>query len=425
MALSMSPRRVSYVRISVGLLAVLASAPLAASAAQYGGGNGTPENPFLISTPEEFAMIGANPADWNMHFKLVADIDLSAYDETNLHLIGHWVMLGSTANQPFNGSFEGNGKTISGFHYKDMQSEYVGLFQHVTGEIRNLKLARPAVIGDGIGTGSLVGYLEKGAVSTCSAIEANVSGNEAVGALVGAAGGNVYTSWSNGTVSGVRYVGGLIGQAGGGIIARSYSKAAVVGNESVGGFLGGMLKETGIVESCYAAGPVDGALYVGGLVGQVVAGSVWRSYSVGLVTGKQSAGGLIGYQRALAAVYVSFWDMETSKQATSIGGAGKTTIEMKTLDTYLSMNWDFWATWTMCEGVSYPILFWQIPVGDLRCPDGVNFTDFIWFAANWRHSNCGELNHGCEGADLDGSGEVDLRDLSLFAANWMAGVDWD
>jgi hypothetical protein len=96
---------------------------------------------------------------------------------------------------------------------------------------------------------------------------------------------------------------------------------------------------------------------------------------------------------------------------------------MKTGDAYLSMNWDFGSTWTMCEGISYPILQWQIPVGDLRCPDGVDFSDFVWFAANWRDRSCGQANSFCDGADLDRSGEVDHRDLALFAANWLTGLE--
>jgi hypothetical protein len=116
--------------------------------------------------------------------------------------------------------------------------------------------------------------------------------------------------------------------------------------------------------------------------------------------------------------------METSGQTTSAGGTGKSTAEMKSIDTYLPVNFDFGGMWTICEGRAYPILLWQIPPGDLRCPDGVNFTDFVWFAAAWRHADCGELNYSCEGADLDKSGDVDPLDLAIFSANWLVGVEW-
>jgi len=424
MAVFVAPHRSPSTRISAGLFILLSWFPPAATAATYGGGGGTLDNPFLIQTAEQFALIGDTPADWGMHFRLVSDIDLSTYDQTSLRPIGRWVALGSNANQPFYGSFDGNGRAIRGFRYKDTQSEYVGLFQYVKGHIQDLHVVRASVSANGMGVGVLVGRLDNGMLTGCSATEARVSGNLGVGALVGFVGGSLHTCWSDGNISGVRYVGGLIGRISGGIVARSYSKATVAGDSSVGGLVGIISGETSLVESCYATGRIDGNLYVGGLVGQVDAGVVETCYSIGKISGGQSVGGLIGHQRALAEVLICVWDTETSGQATSAGGTGRTTAEMKSIDTYLTRNWNFAVTWTICEGVSYPILFWQIPVGDLRCPDGVNFTDFAWFAANWRHRDCGVLNYSCDGADLDGSGQVDPRDLALFSANWLAGVDW-
>lgn len=424
MTFSAGSRRRPYTRAYLGTFVLLSWLPLAAAAATYGGGAGTADDPFLIQTAEQFALIGDNPADWGLHFRLVNDIDLSGYDEASLRLIGRWVGLGSTANQPFSGSFDGNGRTIRGFRYRDLKSDYVGLFRHVKGDISDLHVAGATVVANGAGTGALIGYLEEGRVTGCSATRVDVSGNASTGALAGLVDGSLYMCWSNGKVAGVRYVGGLAGRTGEGNISRSYSKAAVFGAESVGGLLGGDSTQMSAVDSCYAAGPVDGDSYVGGLVGQVAAGKVFRCYSVGEVSGRQSAGGLVGYQRALADVLGCLWDTEASKQTTSVGGAGRTTAEMKSIDTYFDQNWDFATTWTICEGISYPILLWQIPVGDLRCPDGVNFTDFRWFAANWRHRDCGLLNYSCDGADLDGDGEVGPRDLALFSANWLAGIDW-
>jgi hypothetical protein len=407
------------------ILLVLVCLPGSLFAAQYGGGNGTPETPFLISTAEDFKAIGDNPADWDKCFKLMQDIDLSGYDEMSLRMIGHWVALGSLANQPFRGQFDGNGKTIANFRYRNMAEEYVGLFRHVAGDIKNLRLLGPKVVGNKSGTGALVGYLEKGGVLNCSATQVDVSGRYGVGGLVGyvEGGGGVHQSSCEGSVTGVQYVGGLLGQIGLGTVARSYSKARVVGTgESVGGLVGATMRVESIVDSCYARGDVQGNAYVGGLVGQVVAGRVFRCYSAGKVSGAQYPGGLVGYQRALAEVLGSLWDTQSSTQTKSVGGVGKTTAEMKSMDAFLTMNWDFFNTWTICEGVNYPILRWQIPRGDFLCPDGVNFQDFAWFAANWRHRNCGAVNLNCDGADFDESGSVEFRDLAIFAENWLAGL---
>lgn len=409
------------------VLLVAVCLPMSIVSAQYGGGSGTEGSPFLITTAEEFAAIGDNAADWDKHFRLMNDIDLSGYSEANFHLIGHWVGLGSTENRPFAGVFEGNGKAIVNFRYKDIHLEYLGLFQHVVGTIRNLKLVRATVIGGGFGTGALIGYLEKGGISGCSAVQVDASGNWRVGGLVGSTEGLIHSSSSTGQVSGVQYVGGLIGYINGqGTVAFSYSKADVVGSESVGGLVGATAKVESLVDSCYAMGRVDGGVNVGGLVGQVIMGTVFKCFSTGEVSGNDYVGGLVGHKRNLdeAVVMGSVWDTETSKQAESPGGVGKTTAEMKSYDTYAAFAWMFPQQWVLwCEGVNYPVLTWQMPAADVTCPNGVDFRDFARFALDWRRDDCRAFDAYCYGSDLDESGSVDPRDLASFAESWLVGVD--
>ena len=47
--------------------------------AQYAGGTGTADDPFLIATAEQINTIGLYQEHWNKHFKQIADIDLGAY----------------------------------------------------------------------------------------------------------------------------------------------------------------------------------------------------------------------------------------------------------------------------------------------------------------------------------------------------------
>jgi hypothetical protein len=64
----------------------------------------------------------------------------------------------------------------------------------------------------------------------------------------------------------------------------------------------------------------------------------------------------------------SFWDVETSGQATSAGGTGKTTAQMKDISTFLAWNIIAVANpgtrnpsyiWNIVNGVTYPFLSWQ------------------------------------------------------------------
>jgi len=65
---------------------------------------------------------------------------------------------------------------------------------------------------------------------------------------------------------------------------------------------------------------------------------------------------------------------------------------------------------------------WQIPVTDFRCPDGVDFIDFAFFASHWLDDTCNAANNSCEGTDLDKSGSVGFTDLKILADNWLKGI---
>jgi hypothetical protein len=390
---------------------------------QYGGGSGTETDPYRIDTAEQLAALGERRADWDKHFIVMSDIDLQDYDENNFHLIGHYVEGGGADHVPFTGTFDGNGKVISNFSYRDYEQNYVGLFQYATiGRIKNVRLANVKVIGTGPGTGSLVGCLDGASLDDCEVRGANVSGESRVGGLVGEAEGGLARCSARGRVSGVRYVGGLIGYGAKVNVVTCYSKATVFGSEHVGGLIGAITHEYAVVNSCYANGDVQGTNYVGGVTGSVVRGRLYKSYSTGTVSGSGSVGGLNGGMWALGSVITSFWDMDTSGQATSVGGTGKTTDEMYQADTYFAQSgWDQ-SYWIICEGMNYPIFRWQIPLGDLACPDGVELIDFAWFAQEWRRGNCNRIDF-CNGADLDESGTVDALDLAVLAMNWLVGTD--
>ena len=71
-------------------------------------------------------------------------------------------------------------------------------------------------------------------------------------------------------------------------------------------------------------------------------GNVTNAYSSANVTGSIDVGGLVGLT-LFASLVNSFWDTQTSGQATSAGGIGKTTAEMKTALTFVGNCWDFQA----------------------------------------------------------------------------------
>lgn len=76
-------------RPCVHIILVAVLSPVYAAFAQYGGGMGTPDDPFLICTAEQFNSIGANSGDWDKHFKLMNDIDLQGISQDRLRIAGY------------------------------------------------------------------------------------------------------------------------------------------------------------------------------------------------------------------------------------------------------------------------------------------------------------------------------------------------
>ena len=243
-----------------------------------------------------------------------------------------------------------------------------------------------SVIGTGENVGGLVGRNDGGVTQCCSA--GTVSGDEYVGGLVGFNFmSDVMDSYSTGAVNGSNYVGGLVGWNGYSDVAQCYSTGAVDGNDSVGGLVG---ENWGTVTQSYSTGEVTGNDCVGGLVGKNYEsfgrvgadpmGRIFSSYSTGMVMGTgEYVGGLVGEDTfcryvgwedvcfPASNVIQSFWDIETSGQATSAGGTGKTTDEMQTAKTFLDAGWDFVGEtangtediWKIAEGLGYPRLSWE------------------------------------------------------------------
>ncbi len=333
-------------------------------------GEGTPDDPYLISTAEELGS-----AAWyspSACYRLVADMDLSGI---------RW----STAVIPrFSGAFDGNhlclrNLTVTG-------GGYLGLFGILTGQVKDLSLTDVNVVGSGGRIGGLVGS-NGGRVDGCCSAGAVTGSSSGTGGLVGLNAGHVSNSHTTCTVAGDGSSGGLVG-ANYRQVSNCYSEGAVAGVSSVGGLVGG---NGGWVHNCYTTGAVSGDISIGGLVGEnyrqvsncysegAVAGNssvgglagynrfsegegVINCYSTGVVTGKDHAGGLVGYN--LGSVRNSFWDIEAAGIAGGDGGTGLPTTPMKDPNTFLVAGWDLAGeskngtseTWQIPDGGGYPKL---------------------------------------------------------------------
>jgi hypothetical protein len=342
--------------------------------------------------------IGLYREHWDKNFKLISDIDMSAYTGEQYNIIG-FLTKDNTMYFPFSGVFDGNGHTISNFTYSSDQINVndVGIFGQVgTGSlICNLILVDPNIDVHSP-AGALVGVLAEGNINNCSVLGGSVSGESAVGGLVGnnwvdSVESNIIKCCSTATVSGNEWVGGLVG-ANFGQIKECFAAGFVSGNSDIGALVGwnGMLSSwpgRGKILNCYATGDISGNINVGGLVGSVFSNTtITKCYATGSVSGNSYAGGLVG--RNSGTVKKSFWDTNSSGRTNSAGGTGKTSAEMKKLITFNSSGWDFLKVWKINEDADYPKLLWETEKApaksiDLNNDRIVDFRDFTMIAANW------------------------------------------
>jgi len=281
------------------LLLFLIAAP---AQAEYGGGTGEPNDPYLIFDANQMNAIGADSNDWDKHFILMADIDLSTFTETDFNIIGERYYDGGWIENPFTGVFDGSGHTISNFSYTSTGTDYIGLFGYVgksgaNAEIRDLGLINPNVDAgtENCVVGSLVGRLGYGGtITNCYAEGGSVVGDENVGGLVGYNYGTITNCYSSGNVSGSLEVGGLVGDNWSGRIINCYSSGSVSGYSGVGGLVG--YNSGGVISSCYSTSTVSGGHPAGGLVGyNRLGGDILNSYCTGSVSGDWYVGGLVGW----------------------------------------------------------------------------------------------------------------------------------
>ena len=199
--------------------------------------------------------------------------------------------------------------------------------------------ATGSVSGTGSSVGGLVGGNYSSGLITASSATGSVSGTYWVGGLVGANSAPITASSATGNVSGTGYVGGLVGQTYGPITA-SYATGSVSGTSSVGGLVGNNQPSSPITAS-YATGSVSGTTDVGGLVGLNFSSPITASYATGSVSGTGSlVGGLVGLN--YGTITASYWDTQTTGQATSAGGTGKTTSQLQSPTGYtgIYLNWN-------------------------------------------------------------------------------------
>lgn len=296
-------------------------------------GDGTEQSPYFIKSAEDLAMIGkativdgqtyyARPL--NAYYKLIADINLSTYNN------GSWTPIGSTTNA-FTGVINCNNHAITGLKITESVTS-AGLFAQIGANEKGvanitggLIIEQANINGSFTCAGTLAGInfgvVEKVTVSSSSVISTGM--NASVGGLIGTQYGesekitilktNVKASGSNASAGGI--VGMLLNTSSQAILNRSYCEGVDVNASlNAGGLVG--ISKGGIIVNSYAKKVQEGSnifgkistdstatdTSLGGLVARVeITGqkktSVVDCYAVVEIKGveNQKRGQLIGY----------------------------------------------------------------------------------------------------------------------------------
>ncbi len=244
-----------------------------------------------ISDAAQLAAIGTNDNyPLNGSYKLTKSISLSGYD--------NWTPIGQSS--AFSGTFEGNGKTISGLKV-NTSGTYAGLFGQVSGTIKNLTVTGSVTLNNtsssatsvyaGILAGNVSGWFATiDSCSTSGEVSATLNCTASM-SFFGSA--NVYAGGVVGNNSSM--IGSEILSHKSGTVTATYSGSNVSGNAFAGGIAG---KATGTLTDCYNKADVTsttakGSSYAGGLAGQC--GATETSYNTGKITAGTNAGGIAGY----------------------------------------------------------------------------------------------------------------------------------
>lgn len=275
-------------------------------------GNGTAENPYQITSAAELywfaGLVNGTLTDVTKNSsacaKLMNDItvnnnllDRITYktdDDGNLtnevanggNFIS-WTPIGA-ANNGYQGTFDGNGKTISGLFFNDSQKSHVGLFDNIyMATIRNVGVVDSYFFG-----------------------EHYVGGVCAFGVD-----GTITGSYNTGVVSGEGCVGGVCGTGSSVTITDSYNTGSVSGNDDVGGVFG--YGENCTINNCYylkAEGTDLGGINGADVEGQAE-GKTAAQFASGEVAYLLQDGQKVGEDGTIPQVYGQNIDNDGEKQS--------------------------------------------------------------------------------------------------------------
>lgn len=276
-----------FLSLALSVIMVFAVLPVMASAEETVipisecGGVISSGKTYSISTAEEFLLF----EEMNDKFRgatIILTKDIAVYDgifsvdENQKPLYNGTFVLPEPidAIDVFKGTFDGQGYTISGLYVEG--EEYVGLFEKLTGTVKNLSIENSLIIGnsiDGVGAvGSICGEISSSAKVEkyfSTAIVICRGDGLVAGGLAGSVVGEMTDCYFNGTIiaENCTAVGGVVGTAAGIFInCANTGDVYAYQSDNIGGFAGFL---DGSAQGCSNTGDVYANYTAAGFAGYV------------------------------------------------------------------------------------------------------------------------------------------------------------
>lgn len=235
----------------------------------FAGGDGTAGNPYQIATKAQLSSVRNYP---DKNYILMNDIVFASSDFKSggayYNSGSGWKPIGPLTSA-FTGTFNGNGKKITGLVVAAAGGGNGGLFNYNNGTITNLGISGGTISATGSVFSHAGGIAAEngGTIQNCYS-SATVSSTGTAGGVAGRSlNGTVAKCFNAGTVTGLTEVGGICGWFGEGTLSNCYNTGKITGNAtSSGNHIGGIAGagDACVLEHCYNIGPVTADFSVTG-----------------------------------------------------------------------------------------------------------------------------------------------------------------
>ena len=261
---------------------------------------------------------------------LVVSDKIKLYSDIDMVSIANSTMIGSSGNH-FEGTFDGNNKTITNLTVNYPAANAIGMFSYVgtNGKIDNVKIASSTITGiDAVGT--IAGY-HYGRIKGCD-ITTAVNGTRYVGGLVGRSYGDIEDCDITPTITASQQVGGIIGRfdaTADNTVKNVNVAGSINASHYIGGIAGYFSNGTGItltldnvnVTTNITSNSTTTSSYAAGFLGYLNRGTLAATkikYNGTLTADRQYAGGLFAYVNTAVPVNVNDCDVSGDLSITTI-----------------------------------------------------------------------------------------------------------